>query len=559
MADYFPTSETTGADDLLDMTGGDFVYVAPQVVLTETQPAFDGIFDNFWGNAEIYGSVTANDPVYFIGKSGFTTDIQIGQTGVVSDYGEGGAGVEVENGLYDISNSGQIIADQGGDGILVGAGGSSGAIRNYGVIDAATGVHDADFNTNDFNYLDNYGTIGGSSDAVSETGGHIAEINNFGALLTTGGGAAVFGDSSTTVSLVNVGTITGGVTLQASNSSIANQGTIIGGVVGGAIDLEGSNASLTNSGTLDGAVSLGGADDSIVNTGVIDGPVGFFGATGAFLNSSHGVITGEIDCGDGGATVYAGDTGDVVVGGAGNDKLHASPTLAAADNAALTTLDGAGGNNWLIGDGAYVTFDSGDAEGGINHIVGRLSKMSDVAGDENNTVSYASLAGSAHSVHVDLLTGQAWTCSAADANGAPVGQFTFEDYIRNVSNVIGSSGADTLICDNGVDVITPGGAGTVMDAGVGARSQDTFVFTSFASSTQTTEDVINGFEAGVDKLDFSALNITDANILITHTGKQHFSNVFVEQTAGVFNASTNLALSVHTTTAAALTAASIVF
>ena len=542
------------------MGAGDFVYVAPQVVLTETNVDNFGIKDNFFGNAEIYGSVTANDAVFFTGAAGQTTDIQIGQTGVVSDYGGGGAGVEVENGLYDISNSGQIIADESGDGIIVGVAGSSGAIRNYGTIDATVGVSDADFNTNDLNYIDNYGTIAGSTDAISETGGHFAQINNYGALVTTTADAAVFGDSTTLVSLVNVGTITGGVTLQASNSSIANQGTIIGGIVGGAIDLEGSNASLNNSGTLDGDVSLGGAGDSIVNTGVINGEVGFFGATNASLNSGRGVITGEIDCGDGGATVIAGETGDVVVGGAGNDRLQASPTLAAANNAAMTTLDGAGGNNWLIGDGAYVTFDSGDANGGINHINGRLSKMSDVAGDQNNTLSYASLGGGAHSVFVNLLTGQAWTCSTPNANTAPEAALTFEDYIRNVPNVIGSSGADTLICDNGVDTITPGGAGTVMDAGVGAGSQDTFVFTSFASSTSTSRDTINGFKAGVDMLDFSALDVTAANIVITQpASNHHISTVSVEQTAGTFDAATNLTLSVHTTTIGALTTGSIIF
>jgi hypothetical protein len=560
MADFFPTSETTGAADLVSMGAGDFVYVAPQVVLTETNISNFGIQDTAYGEAEIFGSVTANDPVFFEGSPAATTNIQIGQTGVVSDYGGNGDAIDVEGGFYDISNSGQIIADQGGDGILVGNDGSSGAIRNYGTIDAVVGVDDVDFNTDDFNYLDNYGTIAGSSDAVSETRGHVAEINNYGALVTTGPGAAVFGDSTTIVSLVNVGTITGGVTLQAGDCVVNNQGTIIGGIVGGAIDLEGSNASLNNSGTLDGDVSLGGGNDTIVNTGVINGSVGFFGATGASLDSGRGVITGEIECGDGGATVIAGETGDVVIGGAGNDRLQASPTLAAANNAAMTTLDGAGGNNWLIGDGAYVTFDSGDANGGINHINGRLSKMSDVAGDENNTVSYASLSGSAQSVYVNLLDGVAYTCSTDNANTAANSAFTLEDYIRNVPNVIGSTCADLLVCDNGVDNITAGGAGTVMDAGVGGGSQDTFVFTSFASSTSTSEDTINGFKAGVDMLDFSALDVTAANIVIKRSASNHhISTVSVEQTAGVFDAATNLTLSVHTTTAGALTAGSIIF
>ena len=556
MTDFFPTSETTSASDLVDMNAGDSVYVAPQVVLTETTTVNFGIHDASYGYAEIFGSVTAHDAIVFDGSALQITAIQIGETGTVSDYGGGGDAVEVDVGPYRISNLGQIIADAGGTGIFVGG---SGTIVNNGTIDANTGVSNTDANGYDATYLDNYGTIAGSSIAVSDTGGHVAFVNNYGSIVVGGPGAAVFADSSTTEILVNVGSITGGVDLAAGSSSVNNQGTIIGSVVNGAIDLQGASSSLTNSGTLDGDVSLGGAGDSIVNTGVINGEVGFFGATGSFLDSAHGSITGEIDCGDGGATVIAGETGGTVLGGAGNDTLRASPTLAAANNAAQTTLDGAGGNNRLVGDGAFVTFDSGDGDGGINHIIGRLSRMSDVAGDANNTLSYATLAGPYHSVYVDLLTRTAWMCSAADANGAPFSDFTFEDYIRNVPNVIGSSGADTIICDNGVDIITPGGSRSVMDAGAGAGSQDTFVFTSFASSTAASEDVINGFKAGVDMLDFSALNITAANLVFSQGANHNDSNVFVEQTAGTFNAATNLTLSVHTTTATLLTASSIAF
>ena len=558
MTDYFPTSETTGAGDLLDMNAGDSVYVAPQVVLTDTNGANFGIKDLSSGFAEIFGSVTANDAVFFAGAADQTSDIQIGQTGLVTDYGFGGVGIEVETGPYDISNSGQIIADDEGTGIDVGGGG---AIRNYGTIDATTGINNFDSSGADVAYLDNYGTIGASATAISDTGGHAAYVNNYGSIVVggVGGGSAVFADAATFEDLNNVGSITGGVTLLSNNSRVDNQGTIIGGLVSGAIDLEGANASLTNSGTLDGDVSLGGANDSAVNTGVINGDVGFFGGTNTFFDSRHGSVSGEIDTGDGGATVYAGVTGGTVIGGLGNDKLYASPTLAAADNGAETTLDGAGGDNWLVGDGGFVTFDSGDGNGGVNHINGRLSKMSDVAGDANNTVSYAALSGPYQSVSVDLLTGHAWMSSTANANTAPQADLTFEDYLRNVSNVIGSSGADAIFCDNGVDNITAGGAGTMMTAGVGAHSQDTFVFTSFAASTAADEDVITGFKAGVDMLDFSALNVTAANIKITQASNHHFNTVIVEETPGVSNPATNLTLSVHATTATLLTTGSIIF
>ena len=315
---------------------------------------------------------------------------------------------------------------------------------------------------------------------------------------------------------------------------------------------------LVNSGTIDGAVILAGADLSIVNSGSIDGAVELVGA-GSSLNSTHGSISGTIICGDGGDVVIAGQDGGSVIGCSGNDVLRANPTEAAADAAVQTTLDGGAGDNWLYGDGAYTTFDSGDAAGGINHIVGRLSKMPDVAGYSNNTVSYASLAGPAQSVYVDLLTGTAYTCSDADANGAPNSDFTFEDYIRNVPNVIGSSGHDVIICDDGVDQITSGsGGGDVMYTGAGGGSQDTFVYTAMTDSTQGNEGVIHGFKVGVDEIDVSALNVPPTDIVLKYHGKG-VSTVYVEQDPALgFNSLTDLILSVHASTHTALTASSII-
>jgi hypothetical protein len=208
------------------------------------------------------------------------------------------------------------------------------------------------------------------------------------------------------------------------------------------------------------------------------------GAGREVLDSTLGVIDGVIMCGATGSIgdeVIAGQTGGTVYGGSGNDVLYANPTQTAADNAAQTYLDGKGGDNWLYGDGAYTTFYSGDNTAGTyNQFFGGQSEMANVTGFTNNTLDYATLAGSYESVYVDLLHGDAYMCSIASANGAPAADLTFEDYITNVPNVIGSSsGGDIIICDNGVDQITNGGGGgNIMYAGTGASSQDTFVYTA---------------------------------------------------------------------------------
>ena len=512
MADFFPTS-TTSSSTVVFMAAGDFVYVAPNVTLIDTDPLpiTETIEDASYGSAIVDGAVVGLNAIFFLGEPGQTSEIQIGGAGSVVGSGADHAAVEVAEGSYDISNSGEIVADQGAEGIL---GVGPGVVRNYGTIDlTGVGVENEDGATTDTTYLYNYGTIAAASVGVADVGGAAAFVYNYGAILDGAGGIAVLGDSVET---------------------------------------------LYNSGTINGAVQLLGADSTLVNSGSIDGPVDLLGA-GSSLNSTHGTISGTITCGPGGDVVIAGQDGGSVIGGSGNDVLRANPTLAAADAGAQTILDGGAGDNWLYGDGAYTTFDSGDAAGGINHIVGRLSKMADVAGYSNNTVSYASLAGSAESVYVDLLTGNAYTCSDADANGAPNSDFTFEDYITNVPNVIGSSGHDVIICDDGVDQITSGsGGGDVMYAGAGGGSQDTFVYTHVTDSTQGNEGVIHGFKVGVDEIDVSALNVPPTDIVLKYHGKG-VSTVYVEQNPTLgFNSLTDLILSVHASTHTALTASSII-
>ena len=231
----------------------------------------------------------------------------------------------------------------------------------------------------------------------------------------------------------------------------------------------------------------------------MNGAVQLGSGAGSYLSSTNGSVSGTITCGAGGDVVIAGDTGGVVMGGAGADVLYANPTQTAANNAARTTLDGAKGNNWLYGDGAYTTFDSGDnAAGTYNQIFGGASEMAGVSGYANNTVSYAAMSGAYKSAYVDLLHGDTYMCTTAKASGATTSEFVFEDYLQHVPNVIGSSGGDQVICDNGVDRITSGAnkGGDVFYAGAGVGSQDTFAFTSLTESPLSNYDIIENFKVG---------------------------------------------------------------
>jgi len=282
------------------------------------------------------------------------------------------------------------------------------------------------------------------------------------------------------------------------------------------------------------------------------------GAGREVLDSTLGVIDGVIMCGATGSIgdeVIAGQTGGTVYGGSGNDVLYANPTQTAADNAAQTYLDGKGGDNWLYGDGAYTTFYSGDNTAGTyNQFFGGQSEMANVTGFTNNTLDYATLAGSYESVYVDLLHGDAYMCSIASANGAPAADLTFEDYITNVPNVIGSSsGGDVIICDDGVDQITNGGAGgNIMYAGTGASSQDTFIYTAMTDSPLSDYDIIEGFKVGTDKINLSALNVSLADILLSYGGSGS-NTVYVEKNPSAgFNAATDMIIAVQASTSTAL-------
>jgi Ca2+-binding RTX toxin-like protein len=214
-------------------------------------------------------------------------------------------------------------------------------------------------------------------------------------------------------------------------------------------------------------------------------------------------------------------------------------------------LDGGTGNNALYGSSAYNTFMAGDAAGGFNQIWGAASAMAGVPGYTNNMLSFAATP-SGESVYVDLLTGHnAYVNSGPQNNGT----YTLEDSISNVPNVIGSSGGDVILADNGVDRITGGIGADQLYAGSGF---DTFVYTAYGDSNLLTGyDTIYSFKAGTDKIDLSALHSSASHLLIDTSGTANA--VYLEQTPGSFNPNTDLAMNVYTTAPGGLHTSDFVF
>jgi hypothetical protein len=397
----------------------------------------------------------------------------------------------------------------------------------------------------------NYGSIvsdGNFSEGVDLTAS--GDIYNYGsitapeaiAINTSGGGGYVY----------NAGTISTVFGLVDNSSDgvdvYFNKGEIVSGHFAFQAD---SNATidLTNTGNIAGEIDLGNGSADLVNSGSMQGDVTFVEGTNIF-DSTGGTVSGAIAGGSGVDTITTGQTGGSATGGGGADHLFSNPTQTAANNAAQTSLDGGGGVNWMTGDGAFTTFIAGDAT--RDTIKGVASQMTGVLGYANNAVSYANLAVG-DSVAVTLIKGVGQVAATGHLSG---GAFIEEDSIQNVPNVILSSGNDVVHCDGGIDRITGGAGLDAIYAGAGAGSQDTFVYAAMNDSVRGNNDAIVGFKEGVDKIDLSALGLGQSHLVIADNGDLH--NVMLEQTAGTFNAATDLYIHLQTTTTAALPASDII-
>jgi hypothetical protein len=432
-------------------------------------------------------------------------------------------------------------------GVNIASTASDGVFSSGGVTVENHGTIFGDFNgleigatgqtTSVFNGSDGIISGGPGEQGMTVTGTYV--ISNYGQINCPGfNGYGVY--TSGPGAIYNYGSITAGFGIISSDSVASDTVTTYnyGTVTGSAYSYYGNANAL----------------ERLINAGTMTGDIRLGTGTGDIFDSSLGRIFGTITCGIGGDTVVGATNGGAINGGSGADVLIANQSQTAANNAAKTTLDGKTGINALYGGGAFTTFIAGDTNGGYNQIWGGASQMTGVYGYVNNTLSFAVAPAG---VFVDLLNGHnAYVGSTV--GGAWAGTGTYEDSIVNVPNVIGSAFGDVIQADNGVDRVTGGGKADQLYAGSGANSQDTFVYTGYSdSNTVTGYDTVIGFKIGTDKIDLSALSTSGAHLSISTNGLSN--TLYVMQTPGVFNAATDLAMIVNTSTAGGLTASDFVF
>ncbi len=347
-------------------------------------------------------------------------------------------------------------------------------------------------------------------------------------------------------------------------SYVGNAGAIYADLVSGGGHVGGVFSDL-----LTGIENLVGGDGSDVLVGdglanILNGGVGatddlLFGGGGndIFIGGGHAVASfNQLWGGDGIDTAdYGAETGNVFVdlrAPAGHIDTGSGYVLNDLMNAVENAIGGAGNDilvgtdsdaNTLFGGGGYDLLFGFGGDDILNGGVGGTGTYNQLWGDiGSDTASYAF---ATTMVYADLNVVAGWV-----DNG--LGLLVLNDVYNSVENLIGGGGADSLVGDGNANTLT-GGVGA--DLLYGGGGTDRFVYKAATDSNLTTGyDSIADFAAGTEKLDFTALGITSAEVTIIAAGG--FTSAVYANTDGI--AGDDLAL-VVTGVAASITMADFLF
>jgi Ca2+-binding RTX toxin-like protein len=254
--------------------------------------------------------------------------------------------------------------------------------------------------------------------------------------------------------------------------------------------------------TLIGGTATSGGNNQLWG-GTGNDTASYAGTTGT-VNADLGAQAGYVDA----VLVDQMNSIENLIGGSGTNTL--------TGNAVANLLTGGAGNDYLYGQGGNDTLIGGaTAAGGTNQLWG---------GTGSDTASYAGTTGV---VHADLRA------QAGYVDG------TLTDQMNSIENLIGGSNADTLVGNGGANRLT-GDSGA--DSLWGKGGADVFVYAAYSDSNLTTGyDTIADFVSGTSKLDLTALQTDATHVLILSDAQS--TSLYVEKSAGSFNASTDLAIS----------------
>ncbi|HSW11801.1 MAG TPA: calcium-binding protein [Solimonas sp.] len=533
---------TAASTPAITMTGGDSLLVGKSATITTTGAGSPAVLATV-GVAGSIATITLEGTLYSAADDAVTADanlrISITETGAIL----GNAGIDCSNTFNQISNSGIISVTRTA---IQGAGLR---LDNYGIIENQLSSSGSSsvcvFSSSGSNELFNSGTIRTSGDALLFQGGdnvitnrgNIAAgtfssssraldlggsgnqvVNEAGASITAGPGAALYmfgslndlrnageirSGSDTNGAVVcggsgylqNSGSISGnafGLQLEDGSNTLLNSGHIdatgtgiyvngagnlltnqaSGWISGGTgMEIIGGDARINNHGTItamSGAAlvtsgRVAGQTDHVVNHGLIENVGGsiavFLAGDGTALLTNLGTIIGEVSMGSGNDTVdsFDGRILGRILGGGGDDLLIGS-------NTGNDRLLGGSGDDVLEGNGGNDTLDGG---GGADELYGG-------AGTDAASYGTASAGVTANLANASLNTGAAQGDSYDALENLSGSAFNDSLTGNGAANRInGDVGDDTLNGAEGNDTLN-GGAGA--DAMTGGNGDDTFIF-----------------------------------------------------------------------------------
>ncbi|HJV53156.1 MAG TPA: hypothetical protein VJ652_16935, partial [Noviherbaspirillum sp.] len=209
-----------------------------------------------------------------------------------------------------------------------------------------------------------------------------------------------------------------------------------------------------------------------------DGNDTFTGAGGddlAYGNGGDDSLSGE----DGNDTIDGGNGNDSLLGGAGNDTVDAGAGNDTVDaGAGDDAVSGGDGNDSLVGGDGNDTLDGGS---GNDTVIGNAGDDSLTGGSGNDSIDGGigsdTLKGGAGDDTLDGGAGQSDWVDYSDASGGVdvnlgngsgsprSGGDSGSDTLRNIENVIGTSGADSITGSDAANQIDGRGSSADGDAG----------------------------------------------------------------------------------------------
>ena len=290
------TNSLQTTNDALDFTADSQLWIIAPGVIAESQ-GNDGVYSTFMSSTlENYG-IVASDAGIGVLFNGTNAVIYNDSGASISGF----TGISMDGSAPSVFNNGSILGFTS-NGITLGPDTTAASVHNGG-------------------YIFGHGN-----------GIELASLNSGGRIVNSGSVEA--GDDGLYVS-----------TGAAFTTRVNNAGSIEGD--GFAIEVQSGSLSLVNTGTLTGGLSLSVGADDIRNRGTITGDVALGGGNDAF-DGRLGMVNGTVDGGSGNDILRGGGNDDVLSGGTGSDTL-----LGGAGEDVLT---GGIGADSLTGGGAHDEF-----------------------------------------------------------------------------------------------------------------------------------------------------------------------------------------------------------